>query len=190
MLLFELGQLILFNGSKIACEEITVKLSYELNPRYVSDQINPFDLAPTKSKIEFTIKKPKILENDILFYLATQHLPFSFDLYRIINSSDLGQITETAYAAPSTLNGNQAQYTAVTKENPGIQVTYTELPNGDFLQKYMTLTGCTISDAQYGNFDGTKPVTEDIQGQAIDYAFDRSASAYYDNIFNTKMDDY
>jgi hypothetical protein len=170
MLLFELGELKIF-GSRIACEEITIKTSYELNPRYVSDQINPFDLAPTKNKIEFTIKKPKIIENDILFYLATQHLPFGLDLYRIINSDDVAQ---TQYA----------------KINPGIRGTYTELANGDILQKYMTLYGCTISDAQFGNFDGTKPVTEDIQGQAIDYAFDSGVSAYYDSILSNVLNDY
>ena len=141
--LFELGFIKLSPSRTIACEEINLKFSQENVFRHVCDQVLPVDVAPTKKKAEFSFKKPKLLNNDLLFYMYTHYFPFDFLLY--------------------TLQGNDNDDRLIPK-------------------LYLALRHCIISDVNIGNFDGTKPVTEEIQGQALYYEFDSQVSAYRDSV--------
>jgi hypothetical protein len=148
--LFELGY-ITIGTKKILVEEISISTSYDVQPRHVSDQVMALDLEPQKQKIEFTFKKPKVIENDILFFLATNYLPFQFDLFKIYET-----------------NGGK---------------TYKPI-------RYLTLLQCQISKASFGNFDGTKPVTEEIQGVALYYTFNEKLSSYSWSILDNFQEEY
>jgi hypothetical protein len=167
------------------------------------------DVQPTKKKIDFTLKKPKVLENDILFYLYTNYMTFDLDLYRIINPDDannplLGSnagnpVTNTAsniindisQALQNSYNGFMAAAGQGSSVNTSSTTTgIFKLKNGAVLQHYITLNICQISQISFGNFDGTKTISEDIQGSALYYSFDPSVSAYYDSILNNIKDDF
>jgi hypothetical protein len=148
--LFELGFIKIAPGRTIACEEITVKFSQENVPRHVCDQIFPVDLAPTKKKAEFSFKKPKLLGNDLLFYLYTHYFPFDFLLY--------------------TLHPNDKDDTLEPK-------------------LYLALRHCVIDSVSIGNFDGTKPVTEEIQGSTLYYEIDKDMSGAHDSIRSSNIQD-
>jgi hypothetical protein len=152
--LIELGFIKIPNPSggarTIACEEISLKFSQENTPRWVCDQIFPVDIHPTKKRAEFSFKKPKLLNNDLLFYLYTHYFPFDLLLY--------------------TLHEND--------ENDVLEP-----------RAYITLRHCVINDVNIGNFDGTKPVTEEIQGSTLYYEFAKGTSAYKDSIRNADTQD-
>ena len=143
--LFELGFIKVGGSRTIACEEISVKVSQENQVRHVCDQILPVDLHPVKKKTEFTFKKPKLLENDLLFYLYTHYMTFDIYLYRIRTNVDP--------------------------------------------ELYMILRACLIDNMNFGNFDGTKPVTEEVNGTALYYEFASGMSAYKDSIRSSDLQD-
>jgi hypothetical protein len=197
MLLFDLG-LIKIGNKTVACEEITISTSQENNYRYVSDQVYGTDLEPTKKKIDFTLKKPKLIENDILLYLMTNYLPFSFELYRILDKDDGAQLVGSAAADTITsgvftylssfLNPIAGIISATSTLNKYSGIT--QMSNGNYLQKYMTLHNCLLSQVSFGPFSGEKVVTEDVQGSALYYSFDSSVSAYYDSILTNRENDF
>lgn len=156
--LFELGFIKIAPARTIACEEINLKFTQENVIRHVCDQIFPVDLAPSKKKIEFSFKKPKLLDNDLLFYMYTHYFPFDFLLYVLEPKENI-----------------------LAKNMKYIKM------NNEYLSPklYMVLRHCIISDVNIGNFDGTKPVTEEIQGQALYYEFSSGVSAYRDSIRTT-----
>ncbi len=154
---FELG-VMKINGKQLICEEINLSVSQELNQRHVSDQVTPIDLQPTKKKVEFTFKRPKLIDNDLFFWYLSTKSVFNFDLYVILESD-----------APKDDHSS---------DDPSPTI-----------QHYMTLYDCQVSDVSFGGFDGTKPVTEEIKGQALYYVFDSSASAYSNSLGTNFKDD-
>ena len=150
MELFELGFIKIAGVRTIACEEISVSASQENQTRHVCDQIFPVDLHPVKKKVEFTLKKPKLLDNDLLFYLYTHYYPFDIYLYQILDDDETGALTP---------------------------------------KLYMVLKNCLIDNVNFGNFDGTKPVTEEIKGSTLYYIFSSSMSAAKDSIRKTNKQD-
>ena len=68
---FELGFVKISNeagvNATLASEEITISTSTDNNVRYACDVQVPIDIAPTKKKFNFIIKKPKFFESDLLF---------------------------------------------------------------------------------------------------------------------------
>jgi len=178
---FELGFLKLKGKDgqlhSLACEEITVQVQNENTARYACDIVAPIDIAPQKKKFTFTIKKPKFFESDLLFIYSVYTTDFDLRLYRLVNQYDISQ------------KQNQKKTEKISKRrSSGAYVnTGTELNRdggaakiGDYyIEHVMTLNHCVIDSAQFGNFDGTKPVTEEIQGQARYITFSQNVSGYY-----------
>jgi len=154
MELIELGFIKIPNPSggarTIACEEISLEFTQENTPRWVCDQIFPVDIHPTKKRAQFTFKKPKLLKNDLLFYLYTHYFPFDVLLYTL-HENDVNDVLKP--------------------------------------KAYMALRHCIIDKVNIGNFDGTKPVTEEIQGSTLYYEFAKGTSAYRDSIRTSNTQD-
>lgn len=185
-LFFELGFLKVKdnNGThSLACEEITVTVSTDNNARYVCDIITPVDIQPTKKKFSFQIKKPKFFESDLLFVNSVYGGNLTLDLYRLINGNDL---TETA--SQNKHSRELIQKTAM-RGAPGAKVTQsssfgasgTDQVNieGFIVEHVLTLNNCAIDSSSFGNFDGTKPISEDIQGIAKNVEFSDNVAGYY-----------
>lgn len=150
---FELGAIRVLDRT-ILCEEITVGVTTELTPRFVSDQKYPVDLEPHKKGIEFTLKKPKILEQDLLFFMVTHDFSFDIQLYRILELPRTYSIAEDI--AISTVTGSMG--------TSGMSIDLK-------VDLQLILKGCTIRDLSFGKYDGTQIVTEDVTGNALYYEF-------------------
>lgn len=163
---FELGAIRVLDRT-ILCEEITISTSTELTPRFVSDQKYPIDLEPHKKGIEFALKKPKILEQDLLFFMTTHDFSFDIQLYRIL---------ELPKTSPTARDIAVGTVTGVTNSS-GMSVDVK-------VDLQLILKGCTIKDLSFGKYDGTQVVTEDITGNALYYQFpdEHSMSAGYMDI--------
>jgi hypothetical protein len=200
MLIFELG-FIKVGQNLIACEEINLTVSYQVNERHVSDQVMPVDLAQTKMKLEFSIKKPKIIENDLLFYLHLNRIPVDIMLYRLVNPQDWNTQNTGTGSSPYLENPAQTQSSAnevnslayTGNNNDLLQNSYGSQNFADndwVIQHYLTLNNCVGVTDSMGNFDGTKPVTEEYQGLALYWSWGSTVEAAQDRLMKSVVNDF
>jgi hypothetical protein len=206
---FELGFIKLKDKSgkhhTLQCEEISVSIQNENTPRYAVDILGPIDIAPGKKKYNFTIKKPKFFESDLLFVYGVYTTNFDLKLYRMVNEHEMSagarayeqekynrKIDERRQDQKiNNLRKNKMLTAAIKAQNPSagayIENAETGLDKdggmakvGDyFIEHVITLSHCVVDSASFGNFDGTKPVTEEIQGQAQYLVFSQNTAGYY-----------
>lgn len=185
---FELGFLKLNDKSgndagyrSLLCEEFTFNVQNENVPRYACDIVAPVDLAPTKKKFTFTIKKPKFFESDLLSIHAVYAGDFDLKVYRIIRNSDLTAEKKQIWAKNNAARQAPSPLASVLSSAGAVGSTGGDSVQGnDFsVEHVLTLNHCMVDSDQVGNFDGTKPVSEEIQGQARYVTFSPNVAGYY-----------
>ncbi len=134
---FELGQIMVDGAGPIYVEEITVNTTQELHTYYTTDSFDPKAVRPGRRKYDFTIKRAE-------------------------DRSKSGQTFRKLF---------EQQNTGKTGTNPkdGFDLTIYALNVGNEVatpEKLFTLTGCRLSKDNLGNFDTSKPVQNDLEGQA------------------------
>jgi len=181
---FELGLLQIKTkeySAKLMCDEFSFSMANENTVRYACDIVAPIDIAPTKKKFNFTIKKPKFFETDHMFISALYSFEFDVRVFRIIQKSEFfakGEITKAnkTYGS-SPLKGSQnvkVQKGMFLGKEANVAI------KGDYvIEHVMNLRHCLIDNVSVGNFDGTKLVTEDIQGVSRFFTFSQNVSGYY-----------
>lgn len=204
---FELG-LLRFNrkdGSPVslACEEITVAFEQENYTRYACDLTMPISIHPSKKRFTFNIKRPKFVETDTLLVQALYEGDFTLYLYRLFPVTELTQKGYTVKERSTLLEFPKKEdlYTSKDlgdpkrKKIPSVAVKK-GIKTGEmkgtvignyFVQHIMTLHHCFIDGFNFGNFDGTKPVTEEINGVAEYFSFPPGVGAYY---IKQEIDEY
>jgi hypothetical protein len=185
---FELGFIKIADNNaihSIACEEITLQVQNENIPRYVCDVQVPIDIAPTKKKFTFTIKKPKFFESDILFTKAVYIGDFDLRLFRLISKLDITPEKQ------ENIDANYGKNTQWKRDVTGVLINslapfmpkpqYGEGKEGEAfnIEHVLTLHECWVDSANMGSFDGTKPVTEEIQGVAKYMTFSKNVAGKY-----------
>lgn len=192
-LVFELGVLeistnvsdnINYKGKRLLTEEFTISVATENVQRYACDIIAPIDIAPQKKKFNWTIKRPKFFETDYLFFNAMYSFEFDIKVFRIVNKGEYLGRNKPDYVYPDFPDDLKAH----TGEK-GINVkrgflfdardSGVLMKNEMILEHVMNLRHCLIDSAHIGNFDGTKPVSEDIQGTARFFSFSRNVADWY-----------
>lgn len=204
---FELG-LLRFNrkdGSPVslACEEITVSFEQENYTRYTCDLTMPVSIHPSKKRFIFNIKRPKFVETDTLLVQALYEGDFTLYLYRMVPITGLIERGYTVKERSTILKppknedlySNEEIWSKEKKRIPSVAVkkgTKIGEMKGTvigsyFVQHIMTLHHCFIDGFNFGNFDGTKPVTEEINGVSEYFSFPPGVGAYY---IKQEMDEY
>lgn len=195
---FELGFLKLLPKSgdssrSLVAEEFTFTVSTENQPRYACDIVGPIDIMPTKKKFMWSCKKPKFFETDRFFIEALYGGDFNLAVFRLISEFDMKD-SKLQSIKDIEVSGGSIFDLAKTGGVPGIEVdTGTEsvnssnmttdstfyYSNGWYVEHVMNLHNCSIDSLEVGNFDGTKPVSETIQGVAQFFTFSKSVTGYY-----------
>lgn len=200
LLQFELGML-RFNRKdgdpiSLACEEITVSFEQENYVRYTCDLISPVSIHPSKKRFAFNIKRPKFVETDVLTVQALYEGDFTLYLYRILSKSELESLGYKVnkqlrilenYHKEDIFSYKEFLDPFRSKRVPGVAVKKGAkigeikgaLVGNYFIQHIMSLHHCYIDSFNFGNFDGTKPVTEEINGVAEYFTYPPGVGAYY-----------
>lgn len=165
-------------------EEFSFTITNENILRYACDIVGPVDIMPTKKKYMWSVKKPKFFESDRFFIEAMYGGDFDILVYRLIHEQDM---TKEKYADIRDIKG--VDYSGVDSTGqPEVVVEGLSKYSGDntiyyiggwFIEHVMNLHHCSIDSAEVGNFDGTKPVSENIQGIAQFFTFSQNVAGYY-----------
>lgn len=191
-LFFELGAIsVNINGTDhmIACEEITLTVTNENTARYACDIRVPIDISPGKRKFSYSIKKPKFFESDLLYIKAVYGGTFDLKLYRLILKDDITNFKKTLNSdlKKREKNLNKSKKDPIAAVSMGVsqigQDSAEAQEGEDFLIEHMiTLHKCVVDSVSFGSFDGTKPVSEDIQGQGQYVTFSPATAGYYSKV--------
>lgn len=188
---FELGYLRLSSGLakkpvKLIAEEFSFTVNNEFNTRYACDILVPIDISPGKKKFSFNVKKPKFFESDVINIHTVYKGDFTLDVFRLILKSQINEnkknyldkADDTNYQNKSFAQG--LAQVAVDIAGVGKYGRLALVDAGDFIAEHvMTLHHCNVESLTTGNFDGTKPVTEDISGIAQFVTFSPTVQGYY-----------
>jgi hypothetical protein len=183
----------------LVSEEFTMTISTENVARYACDIVAPIDIMPTKKKFMWSVKRPKFFETDRFAIEAMFGGDFDLAVFRIMHETDMTQekldfikdkkfwnaagkmVQNPLYAVtsmPEAVLGTDTNM--VRGSNKEDRITF--FKDGEwYIEHVMNLHHCWIDSLEIGNWDGSKPVSETIQGTAAFFSFSQSVAAYYTN---------
>jgi hypothetical protein len=122
-------------------------------------------------------------------------------LYRLVNPHDWNDQNTGTGSSPYLENPAQTQSSAnevnslayTGNNNDLLQNSYGSQNFADndwVIQHYLTLNNCVGVTDSMGNFDGTKPVTEEYQGLALYWSWGSTVEAAQDRLMKNIVNDF